>query len=134
MIPGRYEYNEVIANQFLVTIRRRNDTVFSQVLSPLRPKGASSHRYPLKVITRWVVKSNRQRGLLCCHQDVVFLRGSGPCTAEVLLIALFTPALSRRMNYLDNQSVSFANKFPPSFHTITKTPAYRWLSSHGRSS
>ena len=39
MIPGRYEYNEVLANQFLVTIRRRDQTVFSQVLSPLRPKG-----------------------------------------------------------------------------------------------
>jgi len=39
LIPGRYEYNEVLANQFLVTIRRRNKTVFSQVLSPLRPKG-----------------------------------------------------------------------------------------------
>ena len=39
MIPGRYEYNEVLANQFLVTIRRRGQTVFSQVLSPLRPKG-----------------------------------------------------------------------------------------------
>ena len=45
MIPGRYEYPDVPANQFIVTIRRRDKTVFSQVLSPLRPKGSEETKF-----------------------------------------------------------------------------------------
>ncbi|CAH1796951.1 unnamed protein product [Owenia fusiformis] len=39
LIPGMYYWNEVDADQFIVNIRKRGQTVYQQVLSTKRPKG-----------------------------------------------------------------------------------------------
>ncbi|XP_064607909.1 non-lysosomal glucosylceramidase-like [Liolophura sinensis] len=41
MIPGMYEHEVIVANQFIVCVRRKGETVYQQVLSPSKPQNKS---------------------------------------------------------------------------------------------